>query len=236
MILDAWLKGPANEHEAVAMNDGADALGRLRLALTAGIKLALDPNDTQQVFYLARAAGLARLPQLKERLSTTELGRGLLAERPAIDRESVDFDALRALPADSLGGAYVRMLDSKGLTPDIFERPPGLPEDLAWIGQRLRQTHDLWHLLTGLETDVPGEIALQAFTYGQAQLRLSWLLMVFGVLIFSARHPQLYWLAKRWHARGQHAAFLLEIPWERHWSEPLAKVRADLRIRPVSAA
>jgi ubiquinone biosynthesis protein Coq4 len=48
------------------------------------------------------------------------------------------------------------------------------------VGQRTRQTHDLWHVLTGLGTDIPGEIALQAFTYEQLHHNFSRLIMSRG--------------------------------------------------------
>ena len=34
----------------------------------------------------------------------------------------------------------------------------------AYLAQRMRQTHDIWHVLTGYATDVAGEVQLQAFT------------------------------------------------------------------------
>ena len=226
-MLETWRKGPSSEAEAAALALGG-RFARLKLGLSAGIKLALNTDDTTQVFYLARALDQQSLPRLRDRLMQTESGRSLLARRPAIDRTSVDFDALRRLPEDSLGGAYVCMLDRNGLTPDIFQRPPGLPEDLAWVGQRIRQTHDLWHVLTGLSTDVTGEIALQAFTYAQLRLRLSRVLAVHGVLIFTPTRPRTFGLARKWYARGQKASFLLEVPWEQRWAEPLENVRREL--------
>jgi ubiquinone biosynthesis protein COQ4 len=222
------MSGPADELEASKIDYGASFITRLRHGLAAGIRLAVDPDDTQQVFLLARAVDREGLPRMRDALLEHAAGRQLLEERPAIDRSSVDFAGLRALPAHTLGGAYVRMLDAQGLDPDIFQRPPGLPDDLAYVAQRARQTHDLWHVLTGLDTSVPSEIALQAFTYGQLKLRLSLLIAIFGVLLFSVRHPQTLSLARRWYERGRRASFLLAVRWEDLWSEPLATVRTKV--------
>lgn len=217
-----------DEAETAEVLANGGAFARLVVGLRAGTKLALDTGDTEQVFLLARALDYASLPRTLRRLQQTEEGHALLRDRPAIDRASVDFDRLRALPADTLGGAYVRMMDAKGLSPDIFKSPPGVEPNLAYVAQRIRQTHDLWHVLTGLETDVPGEIALQAFTYAQLGLRLSFVLTVFGVLLFGLRHPRTLGLVRTWYRAGRGAPLLLAMRWEARWERPLAEVRAAL--------
>jgi len=220
------LSTPADELEVSRLDLDSSPITRLRLGLSAGIRLALDPTDTQQVFYLARAVDHGGLSRLREALLDHPGGAQLLADRPAIDRRAVDFTALLGLPPDTLGGAYARMLEAQGLDPDIFQRPPGLPDDLAFVAQRVRQTHDLWHVVTGLDTSVPSEIALQAFSYAQLEQNVSRLLAVFGVLLFRKRHPQAPALARRWYARGKRASFLLAVRWEELWGEPLGAVRA----------
>lgn len=217
-----------DEDQTAELLENGGAFARLVVGLRAGTKLALDTNDTAQVFLLARALDYESLPRTLRRMQRSEDGRALLRDRPAIDRTSVDFDRLRALPADTLGGAYVRMMDAKGLSPDIFKAPPRVEPDLAYVAQRIRQTHDLWHVLTGLETDVPGEIALQAFTYAQLGLRLSLVLSVFGVLLFGLRYPRTFGLVRSWARAGRSAPLLLAVRWEALWERPLAEVRASL--------
>ena len=39
--------------------------------------------------------------------------------------------------------------------------------ELAYVMARYRQVHDFWHVLSGLETDVFGEIALKWFEFMQ---------------------------------------------------------------------
>jgi ubiquinone biosynthesis protein Coq4 len=38
-------------------------------------------------------------------------------------------------------------------------------DDTSYLLLRLRQTHDLWHVVTGFSTNVPGELGLKAFVY-----------------------------------------------------------------------
>jgi ubiquinone biosynthesis protein COQ4 len=217
-----------DEAETAQVLAKGGAFARFVVGLRAGTKLALDTTDTEQVFLLARALDYDSLPRTLRRLQRSEEGRALLRDRPAIDRASVDFAHLRALPADTLGGAYVRMMDESGLSPDIFKAPPGVEPDLAFVAQRIRQTHDLWHVLTGLATDVPGEVSLQAFTHAQLGLRLSLFLTAFGLLIFGLRYPRMFGLVRGWHRAGRQAPLLLAVRWEALWERPLVEVRAAL--------
>jgi ubiquinone biosynthesis protein COQ4 len=219
---------PIDENEAQAILNRGGVLTRIRLAVRATWALARDTGDTEQVFILARALDGDSLPRIRRKLVRSEHGRKLLAERPAIDSRHVDFAQLRALPPDTLGGAYARMLQEQQLDPDLF-LPPKLPDpELGYIAQRIRQTHDLWHVITGLSTEVPGEVALQAFTYAQLHQRFSRLIAIGGVLLFGLRHPAMFALTRRWYRAGRRVPFLLAEHWESQWQEPLSAVRERL--------
>jgi len=228
------LARPRDEAEAMEVALTGSAFDRARLALGAGLALSLDPNDTRQVFYLAIALDRETLPRIAVRLAASPSGAELLRTRAAIDSKHVDYAALRALPPDTLGGAYARALATRGLDPDIFQRPPGIPDDLAYVAQRARQSHDLWHVLTGLDTDIPGEIALQAFSHAQLGQNFSKLLVGFGLAIFGLRYPRVWQMVKRAKRAGAGAEFLLAMRWEDWWADPLSEVRARVRV-PVLA-
>jgi ubiquinone biosynthesis protein COQ4 len=229
-MIGSLLAGPSSELEAVEIATSERVLQRVWQGVRAGIALALNPDDTQQVFYLAYSVDHETLPLLVERVRSHPTGRELMAERPCIDSKHIDFAALRALPDTTLGGTYARMLQQKKLDPDLFQRPPGLPDAEAYVAQRARQTHDLWHVLTGLNTDIPGEIALQAFTYQQLHQNFSRLIVTFGQLLFRAKFPHMRKLVERARLAGAGTPFLLAVHWEELWAEPLAEVRKRLRL------
>lgn len=220
------------EREAARIALEGSALQRARLAITSLRKLLRDPDDTRQVFYLGLASSYASYPRFLARFLSTDEGARLLRERPGIDSAHVDFDALRALPADTLGGAYVRFLDTHGLDPDLFQAPPGLPEVPAYISQRLRQVHDLWHVLTGYPTDVEGEIALQAFSWAQSQMPAPAMITLGGLARFGWREPRYVGRAIGGYRRGRRARFLGSVRFEDHFTRKLDDVRAELGIEP----
>jgi ubiquinone biosynthesis protein COQ4 len=221
---------PPAQVEAIRIAIEGNWLERVALRNRAGAALLRNPNDTEQVFLLGAVAGRKRFPALLARFVTSGSGLELLERDATIDRKHVDYAALRKLPADSLGGAYVRMLDEEGLDPDLFQAPPGLPRALAYVAKRLRQTHDLWHLVTGYGTDVHSEIALQAFSYGQTGMPLSRLITIFGLLRWGFAKPALWAQAWRAYRAGQQACFLATFDWEAHWEQPLDKVRQKLNV------
>lgn len=218
------------EAEAVRLATEGRFVPRLRLARGALRKLMSDPNDTEQVFVLSIALNAGRLPQLMARFLADDSGVELLTRRAAIDKRSVDYDALRKLPADTLGGAYVRFLDDNGLDPDLFQAPPGLPAAPAYVTQRMRQTHDIWHVVTGYDPSLAGEIPLLAFIYAQTGAPAMGLLAAVGAVRHSLELGNIFGRVWRGYQGGKRAAFLGNVAWESMWELPLSEVRQRLGV------
>lgn len=224
--------GHIRESEAARIAVEGSAWEKASLAVRALGRLLRDPDDTAQVLILGLAINAARLPQLLLRVLAAEGGLRLFVDRPTIDSRTVDFDRLRALPADTLGGAYARYLDDNALDPDLFQPPPGLPEVARILATRIRQTHDVWHVLTGYAPDVPGELALQGFTFAQLGMPSSFLIATLGTAVKAPAEARRVWDGYR---RGRGAAFLPVVRFEAMWDRPLDEVRIALGIRPAAA-
>jgi ubiquinone biosynthesis protein COQ4 len=191
--------------------------------------LARDPGRLDQVLVLAEAVNAEAIGRALEHLREDPEGRALLAEQPRIDRDHIDFEALRRLPEGTLGREYARFLDDNGITPDVFAKLPDVGDPRAeYVMLRMRQTHDLWHVLTGYLPDVRGEILLQAFTYGQTRAPSSLLLALFGTVRWPLRWPGHVQALRTAFQRGKTAAFLPLFRWEEHWSTPVSDLRARL--------
>lgn len=207
-------------------------LERARLAAQALRDLLDDPEDTTRVFVLGLLVSRRAYPQFLARMTMDDRGARLLRERPAIDSTVVDFERLRALPATTLGGAYVRYLDRNELDPDLFQAPPGLPEVPSYVAKRMRQVHDIWHVLTGYETNVRGEVALQAFTWAQTDAPSALLITVGALLRFGLADRSMLPMAIDGYRRGRRAEFLPPLWLEEMWERPLEDVRRELNIAP----
>ena len=205
---------------------------RLRRALGAARTLAKDPGRLDQVLVFLLAVNIKAIARRVKDLESLTEGREILAARPRIDRTHVDFEALEALPEGTLGREYVRFLKTNGITPDVFAELPDVRDPrAAYMVLRMRQTHDLWHVLTGYAPDVPGEILLQAFTHSQTGAPGSLMIALFGTLryVMWKKGPVVAFrdLAKAFR-HGKSCAFLPTVYWEREWSTPVSDLRERL--------
>lgn len=224
--------GWITEAEAVRAALEGSAVERLGIAGRALLELLRDTGRTEQVFLLGIVLNGPFVPQLVARIAAAPGGAELLAEKPSIDSRSVDFARLRSLPPETLGGAYARYLDDNGLDPDLFQAPPGLPPAIQAIAQRVRQTHDIWHVLTGYAPDVPGELALQGFTFAQLGMPSSLLIATVGTIV---KAPRAAASVLDGYRRGAAARFLPPIRFEKMWERSVDELRAELGVVPLGA-
>lgn len=205
---------------------------RVARAFAAGRELMKDPGRLDQVLAFLLAVNIKVIAKRVRDLESTPEGRQILATQPRIDRTHVDFDALEQLPDGTLGREYVRFLKANGITPDVFAELPDVGDPrAAYMILRMRQTHDLWHVLTGYQPDVPGEILLQAFTHAQTGAPGSALIALFGTLRYTMWKKGAitsYRALMNAHRHGKECAFLPTVHWEREWSTPVSELRERL--------
>jgi ubiquinone biosynthesis protein COQ4 len=217
---------------------------RARKAL--GILIA-DPERTDQVFEIVRAlSGRTDIRTLK-RLVKHPGGIELLVERPDLLAALTDRAALARLPEGSLGRAYLAFMQEADLTADGLvdasmqgagaEAREGFSVEAAWFFDRLRDMHDLWHVLTGYGRDEAGEAANLAFTLAQTRNPgIGVIVLAAGILGPTGdRFEWQRYLFRAWR-RGRRAAWLPAVRYEELLAVPLAEVRARLGIEPPEVA
>src|SRR6185503_7321518 len=84
----------------------------------AVVRVLGDSTKTHEIHRVEEITGRPRYRRIQAEMESTAEGRRLLAERPELSSDHVDYDALRRLPESTLGGAYVHHLDSHGLSAD----------------------------------------------------------------------------------------------------------------------
>jgi len=213
----------------------------LLTVIGATVRVLKDSNRTSDIHIVADITSRARFATLLRDEHKRGDGVALLNRKPEINQSTVDFEALRALPADSLGGAYVRHLERYQL--DIFVDPVSDEfiddADVRYLIHRYRQTHDIWHVLMGLGVEGHEEVLVHAFTLGMLGLPVSAMIVVFG----SVKHIV---LERRWTTlrrgvleafrSGRRAAPLVTVEWETMWDRPLDEVRRLHGINPCNPA
>ncbi len=205
--------------------------------LGALVKLVRDPDDLPQVFRIIEGFGDRSIERNLARLRRSPTVASVCSSTsPDIVPLLADRRALAALPAGSLGRAYLTFVEAEGITAEglIAASEAGQlavvndAPDLAWQKQRMRDTHDLWHALTGYHGDVLGEAALLAFLYAQTEATAIGLIVAAGV--FKLRTAEARRLIFDGYRRGKRAAWLPEVEWETLLARPLDEVRTLLHI------
>lgn len=138
-------------------------------------ELLKDKENTEEVFHIFEALPWKAGQSAARAYLESEKGKKVRASEPYLVPILDDHAALRRLPAGSVAHAYCDFMEREGLTAqgliDEYDRfsasRPEYDDQLEWYFRRLRDTHDLLHVLTGYGRDALGEACVLAFTYSQ---------------------------------------------------------------------
>ena len=213
-------------------------------ALVAIRRLLRDPDDTTQVFKIIQALSGNNIRYPVARLRGEPGGSVLLEAKPNIVAVLNDRERLAAMPDGSIGRAYYDFVHREELSADglVASSKDTRDNDLftadeRWTADRLRDIHDLQHVLTGYGRDPVGELSLLAFMTTQVPNRGIDFIIFMAKRKYQREMPKLDIAALIDEGRrlGKSAAWMLAVPWEDRLHEPLDEVRASLGFTPVSA-
>lgn len=231
---------------AAAADFDADLLRAQRLeplkALRAFRRLVRDKEDTAQVFEIMRAlTGGSNRRGYDRLLGTMEGGRQAFLRDELAHRLDDPVWLARFKPG-TVGAVYrafreARGFTAEGLADEARKVAPLIdaPHPVIWYSRRLRDVHDIWHVLTGYETDALGEACVVAFSYGQTD-NLGFAFIGWGAAREIRREDRsvparrAVWQAWR---NGRAARWLPGLDYEALFAEPLEAARARLKIRPA---
>lgn len=209
-------------------------------ALRALRQLLANKDDTAQVFEIMRALNGTATRNGYLRLLRTARGGRIAYHRREMAVVLMDRATLATYPAGSLAAHYLAFTERGQISADGLADVSRTPDSaidrvhpVAWYGRRIRDTHDLWHIVTGYDLTGLGEACLVGFSYAQTGA-LGWAAIGLGAALRSARQPR-YPFARailEGYRRGKAAAWLPGQDYEALLAEPLDTVRARLRLEP----
>ncbi|MEG3163472.1 Coq4 family protein [Sphingomonas sp. PB2P19] len=212
-----------------------------RTAIDAIGKLLANGDDTTQVFRIMRALNVGNSAINYARLIATEQGGRIAYERVELATRFADPAFVAAFKPGTVGAAYRQFLESTGYSADglveVSKVAPMLDDmahPYAWFGRRVRDCHDIWHVLTGYKADESlGEAALVAFSYAQVG-GLGWAVIGGAAALKSLKVTKGTLFARAvWegYRNGRRAKWIAGEDYLQLLAEPLDAARARLGIR-----
>lgn len=229
---------------APAINAGLPMKRDWRAAWTALRRLMANGDDTVQVFRIMRALNADTTHKNYRRLLTTAEGGRLAYHRVNLAERFGDRAWLASLPEGSVGAHYRAFLDrtgfsAQGLAEISHADNTGWQEvehPHIWFGQRERDIHDIWHILTGYTAEEHlGELCLVAFSYAQTR-GLGWGAIALMGALKSLRMTggtKVVRAVLEGYAHGKAAKWLHNEDYEALLAEPLECARKRLNIKPA---
>ncbi|WP_324075586.1 MAG: Coq4 family protein [Erythrobacter sp.] len=202
--------------------------------------LMKDKEDTAAVFRIFESLPSKDfIPRIAE-LSLSERGTYLRQTEPSLPEILDDHAALRRTPKGSLAHAYCDFMEAEGLSAaglvaesDRTGRPR-FPDLVEWYINRSRDTHDLFHVLTGYGRDALGEASVLLFTHGQSPSQGHLLIGYAGAAnikkMAKGTKAPVFGAVREAHRTGKGAPPLIAQPIRQLLERPIEDVRAELRI------
>ncbi|MHA7818216.1 MAG: Coq4 family protein [Erythrobacter sp.] len=204
-----------------------------------------DKEDTEQVFHIIEATKGKKSVRQAWDFIRSEEGQRFLRDEVDIPSALDDHDRWADMPENSVGKHYMAFMKREGLTAaglvaesHKWAPPEDLPQDLTqWYFDRLRDTHDLFHVLTGYGRDALGEACLLGFSYSQNHNSGILFIAYAGarqIKKMSGTRAPLYRAVREGQRLGKAAAKLAHMDVEALMSEDIDEARARLGIgKPV---
>jgi len=212
--------------------DWPTAFGAVRRLLANG-------DDTAQVFRIMKALNVGNTERNLARLLATETGGRLAYERVELARRFGDQAWIAQFAPGTVGDAYRRFLATTGYSAGGLAevsrviREEEMTHPYAWIGRRMRDVHDIWHVLTGYQADESlGEACLVAFSYAQVGgLGWAWIAGAAALKSIAVTRGGLFARAV-WegYRHGRRAQWLIGEDYEALMAEPIDAARRRLGI------
>lgn len=203
--------------------------------------LIADKEDTAQVFHIIQALNGSSTRRDLEKFARSENYQMFRDRKTFLPDVLDDHAPLKALPKGTVGRTYVDFMEREGLTAhglvneslEQRETYQEFDDDLLWYVNRLRDSHDMYHILTGYGRDALGEASLLGFTHSQhGGMGISFIAFMGARQIAkeAPRGARVKAALAEARRNGKQAKRLIELDIEAILDKPLAEIREQLNI------
>jgi ubiquinone biosynthesis protein COQ4 len=199
-----------------------------------------DKEQTDEIVAVVDALPWRGVDEAARAFLSTERGRAIFQAEPYLPDFLDDHAALRRTPKGSFAHAYCDFMEREGLsaagmvqaTSAREERQPWV-DGAAWYIDRLRDFHDILHIVTGYGRDLLGEQCIFAFMYHQrpspGHLGLAWAGTLLMKTKLKTRAPIIRALLEA-RRNGKACPRIVEQPIQELFAMPLSAVRKAFNV------
>ena len=208
-----------------------------RMAFKTYRKLLKDPKAPVAPLLVLNFARYVVSPSLKKnyiKLLHTKEGVFLYSEEI-----SEYVKTLSVRPMGSVGNEYLKLFPPDNSLKSNLKRISSRGKEhrewienqhpYSWLARRYRDTHDIWHVLTGFPPDDMGEMRLAMFTYAQTGA-INWFMLAFVFLTINGINLKNIRIMLEAYNIGKRAKYLLAENYDKLLSENLTAARIRLNI------
>ncbi|XP_011642671.1 UDP-N-acetylglucosamine/UDP-glucose/GDP-mannose transporter-like [Pogonomyrmex barbatus] len=224
---EAFLRDYAKHHVSLS------PLQRVLLTMgSAAISLA-NPFRGDMIACLGETTGTNALMHCHRKMKETNEGQRILAQKPRVNTSTIDLSYLKDLPPGTVGRTYCDFLDDNNVSPDDRLAVQFVDDtELAYVMQRYREVHDIFHAMVLMPTTMLGEVSVKWIEALQTRLPMCITGAIFGANRLRPRQRRLYldhyllWSINT----GLNAKFLLGVYFEERWEQPLEDFHKEMNI------
>ncbi|KAK0403981.1 hypothetical protein QR680_017222 [Steinernema hermaphroditum] len=210
------------------------AAQKMILAAGSALTAISNPRRGDMVATMGETTALRPILQnIRDRMASDIVGSKILVERPRINNLTIDRDYLKRLPKDTFGFHYSKFLDGLNTSPDARPVVQYIDdEELVYVMQRYRETHDFHHVLLEMPTNMIGEVAVKYFEGIQLGLPMCITAGIFGAARLGPVHRQRFvdrylpWIVKQ----ATNGRLLMTLDYENHFERTIAEIQEECNI------
>ncbi|MEL7237525.1 MAG: Coq4 family protein [Planctomycetota bacterium] len=149
----------------------------------------------------------------------------------------VDIEPLRHMPKGTLGREFARHIDDYNFDIDYYQQiPTGQANpDVQAVLNRVRETHDIWHVVLGFHPTPVGELGLKAFELAQLRRPMAGVIVGGGIMRYTVvggdQFDEAIAAISAGYRMGLQAKPLLAERWEDQWQTPVEEIRDRLNLK-----
>ena len=197
------------------------------------IGMLRNPEGTMSIYDIENGLLDLEATKMVEGYAKSHPEVAAIIEERYLTEETPDLNVLAKLDEGTLGKAYWHHIEDHGFDPDYFQKMD-VKTDVDYILKRVRQTHDIWHVVLDIDTSRLGEIAVKAFELSQTWRPLSAVITCGGMMRYLMKEPEQLGDAMAHISHGYQLGRLAEPflaqKWEEAWDKPLVEWRAALNL------